>query len=455
MRKVAYCLNPDPQFRHENRADGYYRCRVCNFLVEGAQLSGYKVLSFRGKGSFGDVYEVREPPPLGRILALKILNFDKSGTKANASIARDARNIASLRHPHILPVYQFGTLKDNRPYFSMELATTTLGNMFPMRNGSRKLASAEELVPFIEQAANALAFIHENNFVHQDIKPENLLIIDKPSQGEKQLFLSDFGIACFLGQTTQANLSRVVGLGTPEYMAPEQWEGQPVPATDQYALAISIYELLAGRRPFDHLNRIQLRFAQSQLAPPSPRQWNPRIPPEVESVLLRALAKDHRIRYRSIHDFAESYSQAAYIALERYACQSCGYQNRSGSLFCSNCGTRQDDRRCPFCDTPTFFGERTCEACKRLIFPLHIARNSELKEVSIRQGRYIIQHVLKKADIIPSPKAHYHTGPKPEDSKVMVAIACDTKNGDKQVILKRWACAEAPLDRRARDILHL
>ncbi len=426
---MAYCLNPRPGGRHEN-PDSAVCCRRCNFLVEGARVGSYEVVSFIGTGSYGHVYKVREPAPLGRVLALKVLRLDQFNEKALDNFFNEARRIANLQHPHILPVYNFGQLEDERPYLVMEYAPRTIIDLFLNPDGSRRLALAEELVPYVRQAAEALHYVHQGGLIHQDVKLSNLLI-----GRSGQLLLSDFGTTFYLGMQTHASLGEVTG--TAAYMPPEQWQGNPRRDSDQYALAICCYELLSGRTPFVY-NRIEEMWnAHLKEPPPSPQQWNRRIPVEVAAVLLRALSKDYRQRYRNIVEFAENYTQAVDISLRRYLCQQCKHQNRSGATLCSACGARYN-RPCPYCDAPARFGQRCCSKCGRLIVPPNLVLNSPLVGVSVQQGRYVIKHVLKDAD----------------ETGVTVAVASDTTANEQLVILKRWECTDFPLARRARDVVY-
>jgi serine/threonine protein kinase len=427
---LVRCLNPRAGGGHENPARAI-TCERCDFLVQGARIGIYEVISFVGTGSYGHVYQVREPAPLSRILALKVLRTEQFNEKGQNSFFDEAQRIANLQHPNILPVYNYGQIADGRPYLVMEYAPKTIHDLFRKGDGSRRLAYAEELVPYIQQAAAALYYIHENGLIHQDVKPGNLLI-----GRNGQILLADFGATFYLGMQTHASLGEVTG--TASYMPPEQWQGNPRRDSDQYALAICIYELLAGRPPFAYKFIEQMWNAHLKEEPPAPQQWNPRIPVEVSAVLSRALAKDYHLRYRTIIEFAENYTSAVQNALQRYVCQRCGHQNRSGAHRCSSCGADYDDRCCPYCETPVRFGQRCCSVCGRLTIPPAMVAHSPLSGVSARQARYVIKHVLK------------HT----EETKVMTAIAIDTQANDQKVLLKRWECTDVPVSRRARELVY-
>jgi len=427
---LANCLNPRAGNTHEN-APQAVTCRSCDFLVQGARIGNYEVVSLLGTGSFGHVYQVREPAPLSRVLALKVLRVEQMTDKARDSFFDEAQRIANLQHPNILPVYNFGQLRDGRPYLVMEYAPRTILDLFLKPDGTRRLAYAEELLPYIQQAASALFHIHENGLIHQDIKPANLLI-----GRNGQILLSDFGATFYLGMQTHASLGEVTG--TAAYMPPEQWQGNPRRHSDQYALAICVYELLAGRAPFAYRMMEQMWNAHLKEPPPPPQQWNPRVPAEVGAVLVRALAKNYQQRYSTVVDFATNYVDAVRTAQRRYVCQNCKHQNRTGAQRCSNCGSAYDDRLCPFCDTPIRFGQRCCAICGRLTTPPLLLPHSPVAGVQVRQGRYTIKHVLKNS----------------EGNNVLTALALDAQRGNARVILKRWECIDLPMARRARELLH-
>ena len=239
---MVRCLNPRAAGGHENPASAK-SCQRCDYLVQGAHLGDYEIVSFLGAGTYGHVYKVREPAPLSRILALKVLRNDQFNEKSRQSFFAEARRIANMQHPNILPIYNFGQLDDGRPFMVMEFAPKTILDLFRKDDGSRRLAYAEELVPYVQQAASALYYVHEKGLIHQDIKPGNLLI-----GRSGQILLSDFGATFDLGMQTHATLGEVTG--TAFYMPPEQWQGNPRRDSDQYALAVCFYELLAGRPPF-------------------------------------------------------------------------------------------------------------------------------------------------------------------------------------------------------------
>jgi serine/threonine protein kinase len=165
-----------------------------------------------------------------------------------------------------------------------------------------QLLTAQQLLPYVESAAAALHYAHEHNLIHLDVKPANLLL-----DGNDHLMLADFGVSAIMDGYTHASLHCYVG--TPAYTAPEQWLEQPRPASDQYALAVTCYQLLTGHLPFTG-NLYSIMHGHLRTPPPPLRQWNPYIPEQVESVILRALAKESTERYRDMLAFAAAYRDA-------------------------------------------------------------------------------------------------------------------------------------------------
>jgi serine/threonine protein kinase len=159
-----------------------------------------------------------------------------------------------------------------------------------------------QILPYVEGAAAALQHAHDHGIIHLDVKPANLLL-----DGEDRLMLADFGVSALLDGYTHASLHAYVG--TPVYTAPEQWMEQPRAASDQYALAVTCYQLLTGRVPFMG-NLYSIMHGHLQATPPPLREFNPLIPPQVEAVIQRALAKEPEERYKDMLAFSRAYREA-------------------------------------------------------------------------------------------------------------------------------------------------
>jgi serine/threonine protein kinase len=211
---------------------------------------------------------------------------------------QEAEIISKLKHPHIIPLYDFGIDDDGYPYLVMAYAPGgTLRDRHP--EGTR--LSPGQALDYAQQIGQALAYAHTQQVVHRDVKPENILI---GAQGE--LLLSDFSISVPAHSTQSIILQEIVG--TVAYAAPEVFDGEPYPASDQYALGILIYELLSGAPPFDGTPQ---QIAQQHLTKPPLsllRQGVP-LPSQADAVILRALAKDRHQRFESVQAFVEALDQ--------------------------------------------------------------------------------------------------------------------------------------------------
>lgn len=172
--------------------------------------------------------------------------------------------------------------------------------------GSREPLPPQDVAHLVRQAADALQHAHDRNILHMDVKPSNFLIRNRQETPERpDLLLMDFGIAKAIDATKGSTTSR----GTLAYMASEQWNGHPVPASDQYALAIMAYEMLTGQLPFRG-NDMQMMYQHMQATPVPPSSLNARLPRAIDAVILRALAKNPQDRYPTIRAFADAFQQA-------------------------------------------------------------------------------------------------------------------------------------------------
>ena len=284
--------------------------------LQGQQLGHYRLLRLLGSGGMGEVY-LAEDARIGQQVAIKVIRSEgiaypqsESAKEAARLFEREARAIARLDHPHILPLYAYGeeTLHDTLlTYLVMPYRKEgTLAHWLRQRGRTTPLSPAE-VAPLLQQAAAALQHAHDQYVLHQDIKPTNFLIRLRNDQPEQpDLLLADFGIAKLTSAT--GSLSQSIR-GTPIYMAPEQWDGHPVPASDQYALAIMVYELLVGRPPFEG-NPAQVMRQHYLTPPPAPSSLNAHLSPAIDAVLVRALSKDPEERFPSVSAFGQAFQQA-------------------------------------------------------------------------------------------------------------------------------------------------
>ncbi len=263
------------------------------------QLGNYRLVRHLGRGAFGDVYlgvHVHLKTPA----AIKVLHTALTSSDVE-KFRTEARTIARLEHPHMVRVLDFG-IQDYTPFLVMSYAPNgTLRQSHP-KGTTLPLAT---IISYVSQVAGALQYIHQHKLIHRDIKPENMLL-----GRNNQVLLSDFGFVQ-MAQSSISQSSKEMA-GTIPYMAPEQFNGKPRPASDQYSLGIVVYEWLIGERPFQG-SVLEIITQHIQNPPPPMRTVNPDIPPEVEEVVFTALAKDPQQRFATVQAFANALQQASNI----------------------------------------------------------------------------------------------------------------------------------------------
>jgi outer membrane protein assembly factor BamB len=267
----------------------------------GRQLGNYRLLQMVGQGGAADVY-LGEHIHLGTLAAIKVLRL-QIGKSEQEDFLQEARIIARLLHPHIVRVLDFG-IEGHLPFLVMDYAPHgSLRQYYPKGT----LLPRALMIEYVKQAAQALQYAHERKIIHRDVKPENMLL-----DSNWQLLLSDFGISAITHHTstaiTQKSLDSSTS-GTIPYMAPEQILGHPHPSSDQYALGVVVYEWLCGSSPFKG-DAFAVMYQHVHEPPPPLREQHVAISPELERVVLRALAKDPRQRFATIEDFAQALEQA-------------------------------------------------------------------------------------------------------------------------------------------------
>jgi serine/threonine protein kinase len=286
--------------------------------LEGQHLGHYRLLRLIGSGGMGEVY-LAEDARIGQQVAIKVIRAEgivyqgsEGATEAARLFEREAKAIARLDHPNILPLYAYGeeTLHDTQlTYLVMPYRKEGTLAMWLKQRGNSVPLSPTEVAPLLQQAADALQHAHHQHILHQDIKPSNFLIRVREDHPDRpDLLLADFGIAKLTSATASASQSI---RGTPTYMAPEQWDGHPVAASDQYALAIMVYELLVGHPPFEG-NPGQVMRQHYMTPPPAPSSLNASLSPAIDAVLLCALAKDPEERFVSVSAFAQAFDEAVH-----------------------------------------------------------------------------------------------------------------------------------------------
>jgi serine/threonine protein kinase len=267
---------------------------------EGQQLGNYRLERLLGRGGFAEVY-LGQHLRLGRQAAIKVLHAYLSEQEIEA-FGREAQIIASLDHLHILRIFDFD-VQHGVPFLVMDyLPNGTLRQ----RHHRGETVPLPLVITYVKQVAEALQYAHEQRLIHRDVKPENMLIGRR-----NEVVLSDFGIAAMAHSTS--SMTAQASMGTIPYMAPEQIQEHPRAASDQYALAVVVYEWLSGEQPFT--GSFTEIFAKHLMTPPPPlRQKVPALSAEIEQVVSTALAKDPRQRFSSIQAFATALEQASQAA---------------------------------------------------------------------------------------------------------------------------------------------
>jgi Tol biopolymer transport system component/serine/threonine protein kinase len=265
----------------------------------GKRLGQYEIVEEIGRGGMAVVYKAWQPA-LERHVALKVLpDYFRHDPQFLARFQREARAAAGLSHPNIIAIHDVGE-QDGVHYIAMEWVD---GGSLRARLAFGPL-SLEESQRVLAQTADALDCAHRHGLIHRDIKPGNILFT-----GDGRVKVADFGIA-HAADGTQLTRSGVI-LGTPEYMAPEQAQGIPVDhRLDLYALGVVLYQMLTGRVPFRGTTPHAALHAVIYDSPPPPRALNPELPAAVETVVLKALAKQPQDRFQTGASMVEAFQRA-------------------------------------------------------------------------------------------------------------------------------------------------
>jgi serine/threonine protein kinase len=265
----------------------------------GQTLGQYRLVERIGRGGMATVYKAYQPS-LDRYVAVKVLpTYLAHDPDFAARFRREARAIAKLNHPHILPVHDYGQEGEVSYIVMRYVEGGTLKEIL-----GRPLA-LDRTVDILSQIGDALDYAHQQGIIHRDVKPANVLL----DRG-KWALLSDFGLAKIAAASVQ--LTRTgVGLGTPAYMSPEQAQGKPVDAqSDIYSLGIMLFEMLTGQVPFDADTPLAVLIKHLTAPLPLPRKMNPDIPEPVERIILKAVAKAPEDRFQRVSEMVEALRQA-------------------------------------------------------------------------------------------------------------------------------------------------
>lgn len=263
------------------------------------RVGNYVLLRQLGRGGFATVY-LAEHLSLKNQVALKWLHSPEADQQEIERFQLEGDLLGLLRHRHIVRTFDFGW-EQGAPFLTMAFASRgSLRRAFRQQTP----APVSVILPTVLQVASALQYVHDHTIVHGDVKPENVLL-----GPNNEAWLSDFGIATLSSAPEKSSGRRDVR-GTPRYMAPEQIHGMPLPASDQYALAVMVYEWLCGHPPF-HGSALEVYVHHVSVLPPSLRDYVPSISLAVESVVFKALEKDPHKRFTDVMEFATALKHAA------------------------------------------------------------------------------------------------------------------------------------------------
>ncbi len=271
-------------------------------IQPGQMLGPYRIINQIGRGGMANVYKAYQPS-VDRYVAIKVLPTQLAESKEFATrFHQEARIIAMLEHPHILPVFDYGE-SDGIAYFVMRYLEA--GTLKDKMESGRPLP-INEIDRIFTQLADALSYAHTHGIVHRDLKPANALI---DSYGN--IFLTDFGIAKLLESAAPRLTQTDAVMGTPAYISPEQAQGQPVDQrSDIYSLGIILYEMVTGSVPFVADTPLAVLFKHITDPLPLPSKVKPDIPESIEKVILKALAKNPQDRFATASDFVEAWKNA-------------------------------------------------------------------------------------------------------------------------------------------------
>jgi serine/threonine protein kinase len=267
----------------------------------GENVGPYRIVEQLGQGGMATVYKAYHAA-LDRYVAVKALHpaFGEDPSFL-VRFQREARLVAKLEHPNIVPVYDYAE-HENRPYLVMKFIE---GDTLKARLNQGPLTS-DEINKVVDAVGAGLGYAHKQGVLHRDIKPSNVLLAK-----DGQIYLADFGLAR-IAQSGESTLSSDMIMGTPQYISPEQAMGKKDldEGTDIYSFGVMLYEMVVGQVPFNADTPFSIIHDHIYSPLPMPRSINPKVPETVERVLLKGLAKERADRYATVGDFVKAFKQA-------------------------------------------------------------------------------------------------------------------------------------------------
>jgi serine/threonine protein kinase len=267
----------------------------------GENIGPYQIVEQLGQGGMATVYKAYHAS-LDRYVALKALHpaFNEDKTFASR-FQREARVVAKLEHPNIVPVYDYAE-HEGRPYLIMKFIE---GDTLKARMTEKHLNS-EEIKKVVDAVGGALSYAHKQGVLHRDIKPSNVLVAT-----DGQIYLADFGLAR-IAQSGESTMSSDSIMGTPQYISPEQAMGKKDldARTDLYSFGVMLYEMVVGQVPFSADTPFAIIHDHIYTPLPLPRKVNPQVPEQVERVLLKSLAKERSDRYDDAVTMIQAFKDA-------------------------------------------------------------------------------------------------------------------------------------------------
>jgi len=280
---------------------GFRGRKVMADVNDPRRIGNYDIITELGKGTFGRVYQGKHIVFPDRIVAIKLMRAAPLHSQQERDLfLEEARLLVRLKHPYILPLIDAGIYEQDLPYLVTEYAAK--GSLLErIRKQQGKPLPLEEAITILSQIGEALQYVHQQDIVHRDLKPENILF-----KTDTNILLADFGIAKMVDSI---GIRQGTIIGTPPYMAPEQFRGMASRESDQYALGCIAYELFTGRQPFIASDMVEMMFKHLMEQPIPPRHLNPELPEHIERAILKAMAKDRTERHNDVPIFIKALQQ--------------------------------------------------------------------------------------------------------------------------------------------------